>query len=65
MNDERPSGHWIPNRTPSMDSDWRRKKVSYKIYRCSECGGTNGKYPTPFCPYCGAKMFESEVESNE
>ena len=49
---------------PVVHGHWVRNKKGYvPLHRCSICGedADDDNNLTPYCPYCGAKMDESEV----
>lgn len=46
--------HWHELYFTSISEKGR--KTTYPIYKCSICGTTNGRRPSNYCPYCGAKM---------
>ena len=47
-------GRWMM--TLYTTTSKRRRVISNKKYDCSECGYSNGRKQSPYCPNCGAKM---------
>lgn len=53
--------------TPMVHGHWVRNKKGYvPLHRCSICGedADDDNNLTPYCPYCGAKMDESEDKAD-
>ena len=51
------------------DKDGNKREEVYDHSECSECGrfaifeeDTNKSYLTPYCPYCGEKMENPNIE---
>ena len=47
-------GRWMM--TLYTTTSKRRRVISNKKYASSECGYSNGRKQSPYCPNCGAKM---------
>jgi hypothetical protein len=61
------TGHWIYEKRKRLinETDEGAEYVTDYWCKCSKCGGDFGyrKMKDAFCKYCGAKMVESQAES--
>lgn len=63
------TGHWIYEKRKRLinETDEGAEYITDYWCKCSKCGGDFGyrKMEDAFCKYCGARMIESQAESEE
>ena len=59
LDDIVPHGRWVM--TLYTTESRRHRIISNKKFACSECGYSNGRKQSNYCPNCGAKMDLEEI----
>lgn len=60
--DCRPHGRWIASKKCNHKPCRIKNLDKWVVYECSECGYSNGRKQSNYCPNCGAKMDGKEDE---
>lgn len=53
--------HGVWNGTQYETISRYRRRIRNTLFKCSVCGGSNGRKKTPYCGRCGAKMDGDDV----
>ena len=56
-------GRWIVGGSCNHVPHRIKNPEKWVIYKCSECGYSNGRKQSNYCPNCGAKMEGGEADA--